>query len=318
MISADELKAFYSWQSDLPENENRYFIKGILEESIKKLNVKINENIRIDESLANTSGSPDIKSTVLHKIENSSFFIADVSICSKNEKGKYLSNSNVMFELGYAVAHLGWNRIILLINEDICKPEELPFDIRGHGVLPYTIKKRASFVNQMQKELEKIHSLPIAKKLLDKDKIKRDRDIENLTHLFTYIDFFCLEYYFREGPSYLTFDLLDFFDNLKIIYNSMGFFLYNEEIKSLLEKIYQDYKEITSHPDMYDSGNNNRYYLIKDTDYKKIHDFTNSSIKTSESLKKNLDLFIKVIRKDYLEIDIEKCFAEARKRNKER
>lgn len=71
MISADELKAFYSWQSDLPENENRYFIKGILEESIKKLNVKINENIRIDESLANTSGSPDIKSTVLHKIENS-------------------------------------------------------------------------------------------------------------------------------------------------------------------------------------------------------------------------------------------------------
>ena len=62
----------------------------------------------------------------------------------------------------------------------------------------------------------------------------------------------------------------------------MGFFLYNEEIKSLLEKIYQDYKEITSHPDMYDSGNNNRHYLIKNTDYKKINNFTNSSIKTSK------------------------------------
>ena len=37
MISADELKAFYSWQSDLPETENRNFIKGVLEESIKKL-----------------------------------------------------------------------------------------------------------------------------------------------------------------------------------------------------------------------------------------------------------------------------------------
>jgi len=88
MISADELKAFYSWQSDLPETENRNFIKGVLEESIKKLDKdKIKENISIDESLANISGSPDIKSTVLHKIENSSFFIADVSICSKN-KGK--------------------------------------------------------------------------------------------------------------------------------------------------------------------------------------------------------------------------------------
>ena len=98
----------------------------------------------------------------------------------------------------------------------------------------------------------------------------------------------------------------------------MEFFLYNEEIKSLLEQIYQGYEEIISHSDMYNSGNNNRHYLITNTDYKKTHNFINSIIKTSKLLKENLDLFIKVIRKDYLEIDIEKCFAEARKRNKER
>lgn len=44
MISADELKAFYSWQSDLPETENRNFIKGVLEDSIKKLNKSEDKN----------------------------------------------------------------------------------------------------------------------------------------------------------------------------------------------------------------------------------------------------------------------------------
>ena len=316
MISADELKAFYSWQSDLPETENRNFIKGVLEDSIKKLNKseKIKEKIRIDESLANTSGSPDIKSTVLHKIENSSFFIADVSICSKNEKGKYFSNSNVMFELGYAVAHLGWNRIILLINGGICKPEELPFDIRGHGVLSYRIEDRKPFVNQMKKKFEEIYySLPISKNFLDEDKIRRRRDIDTLTQLFCNVNFNNISLFLDKLPNQVHQQLFVFFDVFAAIFSEdPTCHLYDKSIKKRLINIYKYYSIINKHSHLYSQHNkyDNLWFLSPD---KKIYNKKSIKMVEKASLrtKENIISLLNIIKESYLEINLNDCFSIA-------
>ena len=68
--------------------------------------------------------------SILDKILKAEIFIADVSTVCKNEEGervRYLPNPNVLFELGYARAILGEERIILFTSTDI---DQLPFDIR--------------------------------------------------------------------------------------------------------------------------------------------------------------------------------------------
>ena len=45
-----------------------------------------------------------------------------------------------MMELGYAVALLGWERILLVYNEKYGKSNKLPFDLRQHRLLTYNSK----------------------------------------------------------------------------------------------------------------------------------------------------------------------------------
>src|SRR5262249_32772453 len=46
-------------------------------------------------------------------------------------------NPNVLLELGFAIAHLGWDRIVLVQNTEFGGPDELPFDLRGRRTVTY-------------------------------------------------------------------------------------------------------------------------------------------------------------------------------------
>ncbi len=56
-----------------------------------------------------------------------------------NKKGKAMPNPNVLLELGYAAAKLGWDRLVLVMNTNYGHPEELPFDLRNRR-FPLTFK----------------------------------------------------------------------------------------------------------------------------------------------------------------------------------
>ncbi|MCA9423413.1 MAG: hypothetical protein KC592_20505, partial [Nitrospira sp.] len=107
---------FYSWQSDLPSNNNRTFIEKAAENAIKQIN---NEAVlfhspRLDQALRGETGIPAIAETILRKIGNCGFFLADISLVGRTHNGKKsIPNPNVMFELGYAAQVVGWKRIIL-------------------------------------------------------------------------------------------------------------------------------------------------------------------------------------------------------------
>lgn len=133
---------FYSWQSDLPNKYNRNFIKSCIEKAVKDANR--NDNcLEVDRDTSGVAGFPNIQQTILQKIENANIFVADISIINKSvfNKKRRMPNPNVLFELGYAVKALGWDRVICVFNEDYGAVSDLPFDIKQHRIISYSFKK---------------------------------------------------------------------------------------------------------------------------------------------------------------------------------
>lgn len=162
-------KVFYSWQSDTVPKENRYFIEGILQRVAKELNhEEVDLEIRIDSDTKGLMGSPEIASSILEKIKSSDFFIADVTIVNKGSKFRKTPNPNVLFELGFAVANIGWDRIVCIQNTNYGDINDLPFDIRNHRVLAYkydSVKKK-EIEGKLNKAIKtNVSNLEIRKKI---------------------------------------------------------------------------------------------------------------------------------------------------------
>lgn len=126
------IKVFYSWQSDTHAKYNRYFQLDCLKSAIKKVNQEfdLKESMREDHDTKGVSGSPDIATTILSKIESSDIFIGDITFVSFSENNRALSNPNVLIELGYAMHALGDERVINVINTSFGEAEgNIPFDL---------------------------------------------------------------------------------------------------------------------------------------------------------------------------------------------
>ena len=91
---------FCSWQPDLPGSSNRAFLESILE----LLPVTI-----VDRNSDRT----------LSQIEDAALMVADLSTLSPK----------VLFELGYAVHALGWERVVLLFNLAQGNISEIPLEL---------------------------------------------------------------------------------------------------------------------------------------------------------------------------------------------
>jgi hypothetical protein len=126
------IKVFYSWQSDINAKYNRYFQLGCLKAAVKKVNQEfdLKESMREDHDTKGVTGSPDIATTILSKIEGSDIFIGDITFVSFTDNNRALSNPNVLIELGYAMHALGDERVINVINTAFGEPEgNIPFDL---------------------------------------------------------------------------------------------------------------------------------------------------------------------------------------------
>jgi hypothetical protein len=134
---------FYSWQSDLPKGTNYTLIETCLNKAIKELQGAAKLDPALDRDTAGVAGSPDIAATILDKINNCHAFVGDVSIIHGGPP-RAVPNPNVLFELGYAVKRLGWDRVICAANEHFGKVESLPFDVRQRRVTKYTLAPDAA------------------------------------------------------------------------------------------------------------------------------------------------------------------------------
>lgn len=135
-----KFKIFYSWQSDLPRNKTRNFIRDCIDEAIDLAEESEAIEAERDEATKDTTGAPNIVTTLFSKIDDCDLFIADVSLCfsSDTTKGKKSPNPNVLLELGYAVKTLSWDKVICLCNTDF--GNEYPFDIAHNRITGYSLE----------------------------------------------------------------------------------------------------------------------------------------------------------------------------------
>jgi hypothetical protein len=134
-----EINIFFSWQSDIKAAANRSLIQNALESAVNDLrsdNSILVEPV-VDRDTLDTPGSPDIVSTIFEKIDNSSIFVADITIINKGANSRLCPNPNVLIELGYAFNKLTNKRIVLVQNTAFGEREDLPFDIRQKRILAY-------------------------------------------------------------------------------------------------------------------------------------------------------------------------------------
>src|SRR5262245_23802203 len=106
---------FYSWQSDLPKSTTRDVIRTAADLAVKRIasGSHVEEAVRLDSDVHGESGSPAICETIFRKIAHAAVFLGDVTFVDKaaekhGAKPKRLPNPNVLIELGYAAAEIGW------------------------------------------------------------------------------------------------------------------------------------------------------------------------------------------------------------------
>ena len=163
-----QFTVFYSWQSDSESKFNRNFIENNLKKAIEKLNTDADIQLSLDKDTLNEAGSPDIVNTILRKIDEAMVFVADVTAICKTDKDKFLSNPNVMFELGYAFSTLSDERVILICNTAICDTKFLPFDLGLKRMICYNYSENTS------NEDKKVITEDFVKRLTDAIKAIRD------------------------------------------------------------------------------------------------------------------------------------------------
>jgi hypothetical protein len=145
---------FYSWQSEHPSSLCRNVIQASLEAALKKLGKDDSTEITpvLDRDTGGVPGSPSISDKIFEKIVLADVFVADVSLSRRTAEWRLLGftlthrsktrrtpNPNVLLELGYAVAILGWDRIILVQNTEYGGPDDLPFDLRGRRTVTFAL-----------------------------------------------------------------------------------------------------------------------------------------------------------------------------------
>lgn len=130
---------FYSWQADLPNSTNRGFIHDALEQAANTIATDLDIEPVIERDTQGTPGSPDIAQTIFAKIAASNAFLADITLINPTSSERRTPNPNVLLELGYAIATIGPERTILVMNTAYGPIENLPFDLKMRRVIAYTI-----------------------------------------------------------------------------------------------------------------------------------------------------------------------------------
>jgi len=139
---------FYSWQTDSPGAVNKKFIREALDAAATELpkSIAVEDSPRVDSGMEGISGTPEVASIMFQKIDRCAVFVGDVSLIGEvTEKGsdastKKIANPNVLLEMGYAAARIGWGRVICVMNEHYGCRNAQAFDVRNRRYpIDYTL-----------------------------------------------------------------------------------------------------------------------------------------------------------------------------------
>jgi Predicted nucleotide-binding protein containing TIR-like domain len=324
-----EIRVFFSWQSDSPSETNMNAIRAALKKAAKEIKRKSSDfNIVLDEATRDTSGSPNIASKIFEKIDKTQVFIADITTITPENATRPSANPNVLVELGYAVAKVGWDRIVLLLNDTIGNfPSDLPFDIVQNRVSNYSLcegtQERLNGAAALEKLLEiairavieKNPKTPDQLRGLTPEMMQHERDIKNLTLLLQQIHIPTLDNHILELPRLISDPIFFFWEGFKAILTSSLFHIYDSKLETSLVDLYESWNTTFSFCGRYRDINNGTRQIFSnpgdaplDPDQQKDWDEINNA---AYKMNQALQTLLARVRSHYIEVDINKTNAKA-------
>ncbi|WP_180952721.1 TIR domain-containing protein [Acetobacter aceti] len=321
------LHIFYSWQSDSPNKTNLNAIRNSLRETCVKLeSVDASLTLMPDEATRDTSGSPRIPDKITEKIEEAAIFIADITTVTPKDAERPCPNPNVVFELGYAVATLGWDRIILLFNKAMGTfPTDLPFDFSHNRASPYEFAENDDFSTKsatLSKLLEiaigavikKNPKRPAEQKGLTPEKIKHDHDVDNMRWLMEILNIHALQQHIEDLPRKITDEALWFHDSFCTVVNSALFSVYDSILSDAVQGLYIGWNRALSHYGIYRPAGHGRYIFSNpmDAPLDEMQQVAWDDIEEGRiEMEKSIQIILSRLREAYLEINIKKTSEQA-------
>jgi hypothetical protein len=311
---------FYAWQDDLPKKFNRYAMKKALLMAAAELEAELSNKgtepfkIDVDEATRGVPGSPHIPTEILDKIRKADVFVADVSSINSSQidEKKKTPNPNVVYELGYAVAVLGWKRIILLVNEVHGSVATLPFDFDRHRASRFKLAENTGSEKDLVIILRKAIGLILEEKPLrpnsfDLTETKRSRDLATIRLFLGSIHWPTLDEHINAGPKYLSVASTDFFEETNQIIHSSTFHIYDSGLRAAVFTLVREWGESMKF-DHYLPMRRNSAYIFKSGDNPKDFLRAEKHFKYMErarlKLRKAADTLLSLIREKFPEIDI--------------
>lgn len=271
----DPVRIFFSWQSDLPKQSNSSAIRAALASAAKVMEEKHpGLAIVLDEATRGESGSPNIADKIVEKIDAAHIYVADITTVTAPSATRPCANPNVLIELGYAVAQVGWDRTVLLFNTAIGDfPTDLPFDIIQNRVATYTLAPATAQLGKsnelrklmeaaIQAVLDKNPKTPVELRGLEPEKIQHQRDVENLNWMLSQIHIPTLEDRVSSLPRITRDPIFWFWESFKGVVTSSLFHLYDSTLKAQVVKLYQAWDMTLSFGERYQPSPNGQIYVF--------------------------------------------------------
>lgn len=249
-------RVFFSWQSDLPQESTTKAIRKSLERAKNNLEKKYKEKhlqLTLDESTRDMPGSPNIPQAIFSKIEKADVFICDLTAINKvqGQEQKATPNPNVAIELGYAIAHLGLDRIVALFNgEHGTVPDDLPYDFDRNRVSPFSFGSHepdSKEFNEARKFLEDLlckaisgilkhqPKRPAELREISEEELKRKRDISSLEEALSTFPLNLMDEFLKQLMSHTVIKpIFHFWENFAGLIDSSRFHLNDKTALALL------------------------------------------------------------------------------------
>lgn len=322
-----EFRVFYSWQSDLPKKTNLNAIRNALKSAGSNIEFAHSElKFIADEATRDTSGSPNIALKILEKIENADVFVADITTITLPGAERACPNPNVVYELGYAIGQLGWDRVILLFNQVYGKfPDDLPFDVIQQRASPFSISKdgskseHASLTKLLEVAinavLEKNPKTPVELRGLSREKLEHDHDVENIRWMMSTIHLPTLDQHLYDLPRVIDDRAIWFWEGFKGVVTNSLFSLYDQVLEKFVLALFTAWEITLKFDNRYhDTPGGTRYIFSnpgdaplsaeQQTDWDAIE---SARVDMANALQSLLDR----LRECYIEVNIHKTNSKA-------
>lgn len=318
---------FDSWKSDHPPT--RAFISKALEIAADLVMAsRPGIQVVIDHATRDLPGSPNIPGKIMEKIRIADMVVSDVTTINPKARSRRAPNPNVAFELGYAAATVGWDRIVILFDTGVANFKDLPFDFDRQRAMQFSSavavddapdaksKKRkglgGALANAMEKILDKDPARPTAD--MTPEQVKREHDRKQLLWLLSQFDPGALDQFVAVLPKVIT----DAGDHMWLgvdgVMSSSHFALHDDELAKLADDFRRAFGGTLSFDSHYDSAPDLSRYVFNrsNTTAERAEKALVAVSAARDKLADALPAFLDGVRRKFPDIDLDVTSKAAR------